>query len=56
MMKNGGNAGGAPLTWRNGGKPFNKKQMKYINQIFKSYSSTKEESDSNSELAVGTMG
>ena len=55
MLKNGGNAGGAPLTWRNGGKPFDKKQMKYINQMFKSHSSTKEDSDSDSEL-TGTTG
>mmetsp|Transcript_45786 Transcript_45786/g.46433 ORF Transcript_45786/g.46433 Transcript_45786/m.46433 type:complete len:144 (+) Transcript_45786:139-570(+) len=56
MLKNGGNAGGTPLTWRNGGKPFDKKQMKYINQMFRSHSSTKEESGSDSKSAVGTTG
>ena len=42
------------LTWKNGGKPFDKKQVKYINAMFKSHSSTK--GDSDSESKTGTTG
>ena len=46
--------GDAPLTWKNGGKPFDKKQMKYINKMFHSHSATKADSDSDSEK--GSLG
>ena len=51
-LKNSGTAG---RNERNGAKVFNKKQMKFINQIFKSHSSNRiEESDFDSEiLAAG---
>ena len=41
--------GDAPLTWKNGGKPFDKKKMEYINKMFHSHSATKADSDSDSE-------
>ena len=52
-LKNSGNAG---RNKQNGDKVFNKKQMKFINQMFKSHSSgKKEESDSNSELPLAAV-
>mmetsp|Transcript_45787 Transcript_45787/g.46435 ORF Transcript_45787/g.46435 Transcript_45787/m.46435 type:complete len:143 (+) Transcript_45787:919-1347(+) len=37
------------LTCSNNGKPFDKTQMKFINQMFQSHSATKADSDSDSE-------
>ena len=53
LLKNGGNAG---RNNQNGGKPFDKKQMKFINTMFKSHASSKEEESDSISGSSSTVG
>ena len=43
-------------TWQSGGKPFNKKQMNFMNKMFESHSLTKANSSDSDSEDTGTTG